>query len=479
VLYNDTKSLKAHTTDILERRKRMDSVIKCGAIATGDGSRLLHHKALWVKDGVFADITGVDEIPSASDIRIIDAESWLVAPGAVNYHTHGCAVGPLYPSGAEPLSRSRVTANIRRHVSQGTTTICNVCGFSLFSDIEGLKKETGANLCLTTAHTPASLQAAEIVDGKGLTDLHKTMTVREMAAQGAVAVGESGGGHTLGGGGQDYLYIPNAIRQKTGVVITSPQARALKLAVLGRYMDFSHFSRTEVDCLLREYGLQDLITPEETAEIIRKSVLTSIGTALDGFDETLVAARESGLPVIFHTSAPSVKRIEDLLLRSRGEVTVIAAHCNHDTFHVEDTVTWAERLKALGAVIDLGTFDITEQSQQVSGVSPEYFDYLGESGLVDIISTDYNGGYWDGIYEGMARLVKKGMYDIPRAIALGTGNVRKALPRLAPRRGLIQNGFQADFVITDPAEINRIKEVYIDGIQRYSNTAPTKKEDSP
>ncbi|MDW7670777.1 MAG: amidohydrolase [Bacillota bacterium] len=456
----------------------MDSVIKCGAIATGDGSRLLYHKALWVKDGVVADITGVDEIPAASDIRIIDAESWLVAPGAVNYHTHGCAAGPLYPSGAEPLPRSRVIGNIRRHLSQGTTTICNVCGFSRFSDIEGLKEETGANLCLTTAHTPASLKAAEMVDGKGLTDAHKTMTVQEMAEQNAVAVGESGGGHTLGGGGQDYLYIPQAILQKTNVTINTFQAKALKLAVLSRYMDFSGFNRTEVDHLLREYGLQHLITPEETAEIIRKSVMTSIGTALEGFDETMAAARETGLPVIYHTSAPSVKKIEELLLRNRREVTVVAAHCNHDTFEVEEAVIWAERLKALGAVIDLGTFDITEQSQQFSGVSPEYFDRLGESGLADIISTDYNGGYWDGVYEGMSRLVRKGFCDIPRAIAMGTGNVRKAIPRIAPRRGLIQKGFHADFVITDPAEISHIKEVYINGLVAWSNTTPTKKEGS-
>jgi alpha-D-ribose 1-methylphosphonate 5-triphosphate diphosphatase PhnM len=82
---------------------------------------------------------------------------------------------------------------------------------------------------------------------------------------------------------------------------------------------------------------------------------------------------------------------------------------------------------------------------------------------MDIISTDYNSGNWDGIYEGIGRIIKEGYLNIPQAIALGTGNVRKIFPRLAQDRGLIQKGLAADFIITDFNDIAQIRQVFIKG----------------
>ena len=39
------------------------------------------------------------------------------------------------------------------------------------------------------------------------------MTAQQMVGAGAVVIGEVGAGMTLGGGGQDYMYIPAAVEQ--------------------------------------------------------------------------------------------------------------------------------------------------------------------------------------------------------------------------------------------------------------------------
>jgi len=442
-------------------------VVKCGFLVTGDGKTFYKNKALWIKDGKFIDITNFDTLPMNDEIELILTENALVAPGAINHHTHGCVTGPLFPSGAPSLSEEKVIYNLNRHLRQGTTTVCNVCGFPLMEEVQNINQKVPVHLYLTSAHTPSNIKAAEIVDGQGLTVRHKRMTVRQMIEAGAVAVGEIGGGHTLGGGGQDYLYIPQAIAAKIGGKnITPDRARELKFAVLGRYLNFESSNQKQISKLIREYNLEGKITPQEIITIIRQCVMPSVATALSGYEEAFDTAWSLKMPLILHNSAPSVKKIEELLLKNSKkveEIAVIAAHCDHDTFEVEESVKWAERLKKLGAIIDLATFDITLDSQQKTGGSPKYFDVLAESGLMDIISTDYNNGNWDGIYKGIGRIIKKGYLNIPQAIALGTGNVRKIFPHLAQDRGLIQKGLAADFIITDFNDIAQIRQVFIKG----------------
>lgn len=445
----------------------MFKVIKCGFLVNGDGKIFLKNKALWIKDGKFYDITNFDAIPNESNIEIISAERNLVAPGAINHHTHGCIIGPVFPSGGLSLSKEKVIKNLNRHLSQGTTTICNVCGFPVAEELEYTKKKTSVNLYISSAHTPKNIMAAEIIDGRGFTSLHKMMTVEKMFKTGAVSVGEIGGGHTLGGGGQDYLYIPKAIETKTGLKnFPQDKAKKLKFAVLGRYLDSSNCDKKWIKEIVNSSGLSGRISIQEMITLIRKSVMPSVNIALEGYEEAFNEAYSFKLPLILHNSAPSVKKIKELLLKNAKKIenmTVIAAHCNHDTFEVEESVQWAERLKKLGAIIDLATFDITLNSQEKTGGSPEYFDTLARSGLMDIISTDYNSGNWDGIYEGISRIIKKGYLNIPKAIALGTGNVRKIIPLLAKNRGLIQKDFYADFIITDIQDIANIKSVFING----------------
>lgn len=451
----------------------MHTVVRCGILITGNGKTCMKNKALWIKGGKFIDITNYDAVPERGDLKVISAENDLVAPGAVNYHAHGCTLGPLFPSAALPLSKEEVISNLRRHLSQGTTTVCNVCGFSLAEEIEGLEKEVPVKLHIATAHTRSNIKAAEIADGKGLKAEHRSVSIRDMVEAGAVAVGEIGGGHTLGGGGQDYFYIPRAVKARTGIEISPFQARELKFAVLGRNMNAGtgKVDYGRIEGLLNKCGLSGKITVDGVIDLIRRCVLPSVQAALKGYEEAYSAAEEFCIPLILHNSAPSVKKIEEILFKNRGYITVIAAHCNHDTFEVEEAVRWAQRLKELGAIIDLATFDITRKSRQNTGGAPDYFDAMAQSGIADIISTDYNGGWWDGIYEGISRIIKKGYSDICRAVALGTGNVRNAVPLLAKDCGLIKKGFAADFVITEKDDIGKIKRVFVNGIPCYENKA--------
>jgi len=442
-----------------------NKVIKCGTLITGDGKAVDKNKAVWIKNGQFYDITNYDIIQGATDVEIIDASDKMVVPGAITHHTHGCTLGPLFPSAAVPVSEEKALFNLNRHLSQGTTTVCNVDGMGTYEETECINKKTSVNLFTTTINTITNMKVAEMVDGKGLKAVHRALDVGQMLEFGAVAVGEVGGGHTLGGGGQDYLYIPNAFEKKIGVKITMAQARNLKFAALGRYMRGAddECDLNEVQRLLEEYGIADKITISEAVKLIRDCVLPSISASLNGFEEGCKTAMMYRVPIILHNSAPSVRKIEEILLKYGSKCDLIAAHCNHDTFEIEEAVKWAKRLKELGAIIDVGTFDLTEESQQQTGGDPEYFDALIRSGVTDVISTDYNGGCWDGLYTGVSRIVKKDYMDIAKAVALCTGNVRNVVPLLAKDRGLIRRGFDADFVVTDAADVGVIKDVYIDG----------------
>ena len=132
-------------------------------------------------------------------------------------------------------------ANLDRHLLQGTTTVLCVDGFVTAEELASTDEAHPVNVKLASCNTPACLEAATIADGGGLTEAHRTFTARHAVRAGAVALGEIGAGHTLGGGGASYLYIPLEIQTHSGVRITPRQADRLKTAVLGRHIAASAF----------------------------------------------------------------------------------------------------------------------------------------------------------------------------------------------------------------------------------------------
>ncbi|MFS8535823.1 MAG: amidohydrolase family protein [Limnochordales bacterium] len=441
------------------------------AVVTGDGQTLHRASAVhWCGrhiEGVEARGVSDEEAAALSrHRRVFDGEGLMVWPGIINHHAHGCIPGPLFPSGEPALPCQQVRSNLDRHLAQGVTTLVNVCGFCLPEEA-ALVADHPVRVLFTTAHLDTARQAAAAVGGgKGLRDRHWTASVEAMLAQGAVAIGEIGAGHTLGGRGQDYWYIPQAVAAATGRTLDPNQARALKLAVLGRRMDPGAFDRSATARVLADVGLDDVLTPEQARDLVAACVLPPIGAALAAFDEAGRLAANLKAAAIFHNSAPSAERLLAVARRygQRG-ARIIAAHCNHDTFTVEECVETARRLRQAGAIIDVATFSLSAEARARMGDFREHFNALAAAGCVDLISTDYNGGHWVGIPVAIAHLVQNGWASLPQAVAMATANVADVFG--LRDRGRLEPGLLADFTIVDANDPARVAAVIVGGKVAY------------
>jgi imidazolonepropionase-like amidohydrolase len=390
--------------------------------------------------------------------EIVDAVGGLAIPGLINNHTHGTAYGPLFPSGHEGLSPGQVRANLDRHLREGTTTVLCVDGFVTAEALARTNDDHPVNVRLASCNTPACLRAASIADGTGLTGRHRAFTARQALAAGAVALGEIGAGHTLGGGGASYLYIPAEIARRTGMTIKPRQADALKIAVLGRHISPTSFDRDAVEEALEAAGLTGKLSVGEVREIVSEIVLPAFDIALAGLGEAAAYAREAGVPVLVHNAAASMTQVAAI---AKTGVRLIAGHSNHSSFALREALEHAERLKELGATVDVSTFDTFGARRLTTG--PELLYAMFEAGLVDTISTDYAGGYHDPILLAIDRATKAGVVRLPEAIAMATANVADAIPGIAPRRGRLEPGAVADLVVTDPAQLPAVSTVVIGG----------------
>ncbi len=119
-------------------------------------------------------------------------------------------------------------------------------GFITAQEIARTNQAYPLTVKLASCNTPDCLHAAQIADGSGLRRENVEFTADAAVEQGAVALGEIGAGHTLGGGGASYLYIPAAVEKRTGVQLTTRQATTLKYAVLGRHIDSEMDNRDNV-----------------------------------------------------------------------------------------------------------------------------------------------------------------------------------------------------------------------------------------
>ncbi|MGW6454550.1 amidohydrolase family protein [Streptomyces sp. NPDC055078] len=426
-------------------------------------------------DGTGSDLRpGVDIVVEGATIReivptrpaetygtvdeLVEATGALALPGLINNHTHGTAYGPLFPSGHEGLPPGQVVANLDRHLLEGTTTVLCVDGFVTADAVARTDDDHPVTVRLASCNTPACLRAATIADGGGLTDENRAFTARRAVGAGAVALGEIGAGHTLGGGGASYMYIPAEVARRTGVTITPRQADALKISVLGRHISASSFDRDTVEEALVAAGLAGKLSVEEIRDIVSDIVLPAFDIALEGLGEAAEYAHQVGVPVLVHNAAASMTQVAAI---ARTGVRLIAGHSNHSSFEPREALEHAERLKELGATVDVSTLDTFGAQRLTTG--PELLYAMFAAGLVDTISTDYAGGHHDPILLAIDRATKAGVVRLPAAVAMATANVADAIPGVAPRRGRVTPGAIADLVLTDPAELPGVRTVIIGG----------------
>jgi predicted amidohydrolase len=437
----------------------LDCVIEGGSLITGDGSTCLEIASVGLLHGFVEVVLPGKPEPAVSARQTIDATGCLVFPGVINAHAHNCVVGPSMPSGSAPPSQAAVTWQKNRHLLSGTTTLLNVCGLALPQELESSDPHP-LDVHLSTAHSSANFRAAQSVDGAGLRERHLRMTIDQALLFGAKALGEVGGGQTLGGGAQEYKYIPEAVKRHTGRDIQPLVARLLRDAVVGRYLQPQDGADDEqLQSVLVSCRLADVLTPASARELIVASVIPSVDLALAGFEEVTRHSQHSGYPAIFHNSTPSVKTLLEVA-QKYPRARLIAGHSNHPMFKPEEAVDYARQLKQHGVAIDVSTLDciVTRWRNDASN-----FDALVASGVVDTISTDFAGGHWDGILEAIHRIIRKQQMAPAAAIALATGNVARIFPQLAGDRGLIEKGRQADLVIADRTNCARVRDVFIKG----------------
>lgn len=432
-------------------------VLSGGSLITGDGKTHLESASIRIKDGVIVEISE-GPIEASDGETVVSTKGHLMLPGFINGHAHATIAGPSMPSGSLPLSLDDVRYQRNRHLLSGTTSLINVCGLALPEERDGALEPHVLDIHMTSAHTPHSLAAADQIDGQGLTPRHRSARLEELVSRGCRVLGEAGGGQTLGGGAQDYRFIPDAIEEKTGVRISAHLARQLKEAVLGRNLDGkTRISEAALQDLLDEHAID--LTARTLAELLRTKVLAPVHCARLGLEEIAEASARLKLPAIFHHALPTATTLIALAKWYPGP-RMVAAHANHPSFRPEEACAYARALKALGVVIDVSTLDMIETRFRNH---PDNLDALVDAGLVDTLSTDYAGGDWDSIASALHRITRKNGWSLPRAVALATGNVAHVFPELFADRGLLQAGRKADIVIAEPHNISKIRHVYKDG----------------
>ncbi|GAB3394926.1 amidohydrolase family protein [Amycolatopsis echigonensis] len=428
-------------------------------LVDGTGAEPRHGVDIVVREGTIREIVPTRPAETYGTVdEILEAAGELAIPGLINNHTHGTAYGPLFPSGHEALPPEQVRANLDRHLLEGTTTVLCVDGFVTAEALARTNDDHPLTVKLASCNTPACLEAATIADGGGLTDETRAFTARQAVEAGAVALGEIGAGHTLGGGGASYMYIPAEVARRTTVTITPRQADALKVAVLGRHISASSFDKDAVEEALEAAGLAGKLSVAEIREIVSGIVLPAFDIALQGLTEAAEYARRADVPVLVHNAAASMTQVAAI---AKTEVPLIAGHSNHTSFELREALEHAEQLKELGATVDVSTLDTFGAQRLTSG--PDLLYAMFESGLADTISTDYAGGHHDPILLAIDHAAKAGVVRLPAAIAMATAHVADAIPGVAPGRGRVLPGAVADLVLTDPAELARVRTVIIGG----------------
>ncbi len=441
-------------------KKIHNLLIKESALITGDGKTFLDKVNIVIRGKKIAYI-GQEKPSGATFSHILEGKDKLVLPGIINIHAHGIIPGaPLFSSASAPLPGNQAKRNLVTHISQGTTTILSLDGFAHPRLVSQAKSIYPINIKAAITHYPKAYLAARKINASGLKDQEeqKVEEIIKHFPNIVVAMGEGGSGATLGGGVQDYKFIPEMVERETGVAIDEYQARRLKEAVLGKKIASNFYDPERVENVLKEIGLENY-SLEWALDKISQTVLPPFGIALEALEEGANLAEKYGLPFVVHTAAASMTKIEEISWLGN---LLIAGHCNHPSLDMKEGIELIRRLKKKGVIIDISTFDTLDSPER--GKELAFFLTILEAGLADVISTDYGGGNHSPILNVLELAIDQKVVSLPEAISLVTRKSSHAIPRLAPGRGTIVHGAIADVVMVHRSKISQVESIIIEGI---------------
>jgi len=421
-----------------------------GAVVTGDGATLHAPGHVVIENGRIVGV-GPGRGPGRSSRDYGEA---LITPGFINIHVHCVTLGPAHATGSKSPTEQEVFDYKQRHLKGGTTSVMSVDGFPLWSEYLALADRHPLKVTKCTTHTPANVRAAELADGEGLTGAHKTATVDGLVGQGAAVIGEVGAGGTLGGGMQDNIYIPAAVKERSGAQIDPFQARALKEAVLGRTIDPANLDRAALRRAMEAAGLAGRMTEDAVIDLVQQCVMPSMQQAYEGLREAAAASARLGRPFMVHHAAASAEVVLEV-----ATDRMIAGHCNHPSFTVEESIRYARALRAKGTLLEISGLDLFTRTKGKGDVAN--FLALVRERLVDVVGTDYAAGNYDPVSVPIAAIVREGLVSVPQAVALVTGNVARRLPKVFDA-GLLEAGRPADLAVFT-SDLSQVRAVYVDG----------------
>lgn len=425
----------------------MRTLIVNANIITGDGKTVLENHSLILEDELIADISNFSYRYFSNAERTIDARGGFVIPGIINHHTHGITTGPLYDGIAQvPLPLARVNENLNRHMLEGTTTVVNVDGLVNMKEVEEANSLTPINVKTCTTHTPSHLKAAKFLDLGGLSPDHM-LTARQMIEEGAIGIGEAGA--VIDPRQFAFFVIPNVVLQETGVHISVEEAEILRKSLAASPPD-----EKSANELMARRGITSAKTLRKIVQKGEEYAKLSVEASREGVQ----TAKELGVPYLMHNAPQTTSLILEFAEDLKN--LLIACHSNF-LYKPGEAIRVAREVKKQGGWIEIHTGDFFRAQIYFSNHATTLA--LLAEGLVDMISTDIIGFFWDPIPQILEYVINQKVIDLPKAIALATGDVPKPLPGIAPNRGIIEQGRIADIAILNASRLSSVETVIVGG----------------